>query len=187
MPLSFSPRRAALLGVALAASALLGACSSMAGRVSHVISSVMTPYRVEVVQGNVVTSEQVAEVKPGMSREQVRQALGAPLLVDPFHTNRWDYVFLINRQGTPPQKRSVVVLFDDDKVSSVSAPDLPSEREFVASISRGDAAKSTRKLELTPEERAALPAPKPAAAAAAAEPAVPTAGATRSYPPLEAP
>jgi outer membrane protein assembly factor BamE len=51
------------------------------------------------VQGNVVTSEQVARVKPGMTRAQVRDILGTPLLTDPFHADRWDYLFTIRRQG----------------------------------------------------------------------------------------
>ena len=77
---------------------------------------IITPYRVEVVQGNVVTSEQAALVKPGMSRAQVRDILGSPLLTDVFHADRWDYVFTIRRQGAEPQLRRVVVRFDGEKI-----------------------------------------------------------------------
>jgi 4-hydroxy-tetrahydrodipicolinate reductase len=84
--------------------------------------------------------------------------LGTPLLTDPFHADRWDYIFTIRRPGHRPQRRSVVVLFDGDVVRSIEAPDLPSEREFVASISR---IKNPREaaLELTEDERKALPPP----------------------------
>jgi outer membrane protein assembly factor BamE len=108
------------------------------------------------------------------------------LLADPFHAQRWDYVFLIRRQGTEPQQRSVVVTFDGDLVKTIEAPELPSEKDFVASISRSKASGVERKLELTPEERAALPPPSRTESSLAAAAAVP-AGPARAYPPLEAP
>ena len=95
----------------------------------------LTPYRVEVVQGNVITQEQVALVKPGMTRAQVRDVLGSPLLTDLFHADRWDYVFTIRRQGAEPQLRR-----DRRPLQGRRAEEhrrrrgLPSEREFVASI-----------------------------------------------------
>jgi outer membrane protein assembly factor BamE len=162
----------------------LGACSSISGAVGEKIGHLVTPYRVEVVQGNVVTQEQMAVLKPGLTRDQVRQVLGAPLLADPFHADRWDYVFLIRRQGTEPQQRAVVVNFSGDTVKSVDAPELPTERDFVTSISRKKPSEVDRKLELTPQERAALPVPAPREQAVVA--AAPK-GPDRSYPPLEAP
>lgn len=171
------------LSVATALGAL-GACSAMPGSVAETLGHLVSPYRVEVVQGNVVTKEQLAIVKPGLTRDQVRQVLGAPLLADPFHGDRWDYVFLIRRQGTEPQQRAVVVHFSGDTVKSLEAAELPSEQEFVASISRSKPSTVERKLELTPQERAALPMPAPREQAVAA--AAPK-GATRTYPPLEAP
>jgi outer membrane protein assembly factor BamE len=94
-------------------------------------SARITPYRIEIVQGNVVTSEQAARVKPGMTRLQVRDILGTPLLADPFHADRWDYIFTIRRHGLPNQRRSVVVWFEGDALKTIEAPDLPSERDFV--------------------------------------------------------
>jgi outer membrane protein assembly factor BamE len=180
MPLNRIPRivpvAAALLGLAA-----LGGCTLITRTMSDGITSVITPYRVEVVQGNVVTREQIAAVKPGTPRNRVRDVLGSPLLADAFHAERWDYVFVIRRQGTEPQQRSVVVLFENDVVKSVQAPDLPSELEFVASISRPSRG-TVPKLELSDEERQALPPPpKVETAAVTAAPQ----GAIRSYPPLE--
>jgi len=140
----------------------------------------VTPYRIEIVQGNVLTREQVARVQPGMTRAQVREALGSPLLTDLFHADRWDYVFTIRRQGAEPQQRSVVARFEGDVLKSLDAADLPSEREFVATISTAKTG-SVPKLELSDDERKALPAP---AKPITAPPVVP-AGATRRYPPLE--
>jgi outer membrane protein assembly factor BamE len=164
----------------LASAALLAACSSLQSSDSFL--GLITPYRVDVVQGNVVTREQAALIKPGMSRAQVRDILGSPLLTDIFHADRWDYVFTIRRQGAEPQRRRIVVLFDGDKLKSMdSGGELPAEREFVASIDTAKPPRGGRKLALTDDEIRALPVP-PSAAAPAAE----GAGAARSYPPLEA-
>ena len=142
---------------------------------------VVTPYKIEVVQGNVITSEQAEAVKPGMSRAQVRDVLGSPLVADVFHVDRWDYVFTIRRQGAEPQSRRIVVLFAGDAFKSIETGGaLPSEREFVASIDTFKTSRNAPPLELTPEQMKALPAPaKPAAVA------VEPIGPTRPYPPLE--
>ena len=139
----------------------------------------ITPYRIDIVQGNAITKEQAALIKPGLSRLQVRDILGTPLLADPFHANRWDYLFTLRRPGAQPQRRSVVVHFDGDTVQSIEAPELPSEREFVASISRFRDVRAP-KLELSEAERSALPMP-PRREAPAPEPV----GPVRDYPPLE--
>jgi outer membrane protein assembly factor BamE len=141
---------------------------------------VVTPYRMDIVQGNVVTQEQAARVQPGMTRAQVRDILGSPMLTDPFHADRWDYIFTIRRQGTPPQRRDVVAFFKDDKLERLEAKDLPTERDFVAAISRPLSIQRTQPITLTDEQIKALPKPP----AAAPEPTVPM-GAVRSYPPLE--
>ena len=95
------PSAAARTFCLLAGVAALAGCQSLQS--SDNIFGVITPYRLEVVQGNVITKEQVAAIKPGMSRTQVRDVLGSPLLSDLFHNDRWDYVFTIRRQGAAPQ------------------------------------------------------------------------------------
>jgi outer membrane protein assembly factor BamE len=178
MPRLARMRPLAVLAGAAAAAAITG-CAGLRDA-NRDFLGVLTPYRVEVVQGNVVTKEQMARVKPGMTREQVRAVLGSPLLADAFHANRWDYIFTIRRQGTEPQRRSIVLQFDGDRLASVDAPELPSEREFVAAISTTRASGRTPALELTEEQRKALPVP-PKPDPAPAEPS----GPTREYPPLE--
>lgn len=176
------PRICLSLAAACLAVATLTACSGTV-RSQDAFLGFITPYRVEVVQGNVVTQEMLSQLREGLTREQVRYVLGSPLLTDVFHADRWDYVFSIRRQGTPAQERRVTVYFDQDRVSRFDASALPSEREFVASI---DARKTSRKppvLELTPEQLGKLPLPAAAPpSTATAEAAV---GAKRSYPPLE--
>ncbi|HEY9029604.1 MAG TPA: outer membrane protein assembly factor BamE, partial [Burkholderiaceae bacterium] len=142
----------------------------------------ISPYKPDIVQGNVVTTEQIAQIKPGMTRVQVRDILGTPLITDPFHAQRWDYVFTMKRQGFEDQQRTFFVLFDNDAVQKVDSPALPSEDEFVAQISRKPLPTKTPKLALTPEEKAALPLPAPVAQSPAASAAAPT-GPTRKYPP----
>lgn len=163
-------------GTALIAFGLAG-CGSFQ---SFNLVNVFRPYRVEIVQGNVVTKERAERVEPGMSRAQVRDILGTPLLTDIFHADRWDYTFLLNRPGTPTQLRVVVVYFEDDRLKRIDAPELPTEAEFLNLIKvyrpRGD----VPVLALTEEQIKALPVPPlPAPAASAPE------GPVRSYPPLE--
>ena len=175
--------RVAPLSSALLAVVALSGCSSFnePASVKGFIAWI-APYKPDIVQGNVVTTEQMSQVKPGMSRLQVRDILGSPLITDPFHAQRWDYVFTLKRQGFDDLKRAFVVTFDKDSVEKIDAPELPSEDQFVASISRRKLPESSPKLMLTDAERAALPVPAPIAAAASA---VEATGPTRTYPPLE--
>jgi outer membrane protein assembly factor BamE len=175
--------RAVALGTAGALLGLLSGCARFTPTGGFI--NLITPYRVDVVQGNVVTSEQMDRIKPGFTRNQVCDVLGSPMLTDIFHANRWDYVFTYKRPGSELQKRDVIITFEDDKVKSIDKPDLPTEREFVASIARNKLPEKPRKLELSEEERKRLPAPtqRQVAAAAAAEAAAE--GPARDYPPLE--
>jgi outer membrane protein assembly factor BamE len=174
--ISSSPPFQALATLALAW--LCVGCASL-DRTDSLLGSI-TPYRIDIVQGNVITKEQAALLKPGLTRMQVRDLLGTPLVTDPFHADRWDYVFTLRRQGTGALSRSVVISFEGDLVKTVVAPELPSERDFVASISRVKDPRAP-KLELSEDERKALPAPvrRP-------QPPAEPVGPVRSYPPLEA-
>ncbi|SEL31491.1 Beta-barrel assembly machine subunit BamE [Roseateles sp. YR242] len=146
------------------------------------VLGLVQPYRVEIVQGNVVTKEQMERLKPGMARAQVRDTIGSPLLTDVFHEARWDYVFTIRRQGAAPQSRRIQLTFDGDVLAKIDAPeDLPSENEFIAAIDTAKAKGPLPKLEMTEAERKALPPPVKQAAATP-EPT----GPIREYPPLEA-
>jgi outer membrane protein assembly factor BamE len=158
------------LGLVLLACAGLTACGSL---------EFLQPYRVPVVQGNVVTREQMAVLRPGMSRIQVRDVLGTPLLTSVFHADRWDYVFTLRRQGIEPQSRKVSVFFKNDLLERFEADALPSESEFVATLGRKSGEIKVPVLEATPESLENFPVPvKPA------EPK-PLPPLPASYPPLE--
>jgi outer membrane protein assembly factor BamE len=157
--------------------ATLCACGTI-DSASNSVLSVVTPYRPEIVQGNVVTSEQVALLKPGLSKLQVRQLLGTPLVNSVFHADRWDYVFTINRQGTEPQKRNLTLLFTGERLDKFVGDTMPSETAFIASISKAPESDKPVKLEASAEELAKFaPSTTPAPA--------PVSAPNVSYPPLE--
>ena len=94
---------------------LLAACSG-----TPEIANYLTPYRVDVRQGNMVTQEMVAQLKPGLSREQVRFILGSPLVADMFHADRWDYVYRFQPGRGDAQQRVLTVFFQDNKLLRVT-------------------------------------------------------------------
>ena len=113
--------------------------------------TMVSPYRIDIQQGNVVTQEMVDKLKPGMTRSQVRFALGSPLIVDPFRTDRWDYVYTYQKQGKKLENRRIVVIFQEDKLLRVEGDVLP------------QAASPAQPLAAQPSVPA-TPAPKPDAA-----------------------
>lgn len=119
----------------LAASVLLAGCGTY-DSATRKIANAITPYRIDIVQGNFVSHEQAAQLKEGMTRDQVRFVLGTPLLTDMFHANRWDYIFSFKRGNTSVvQERRLTVWFDGDRLAKWSGADeLPSETELIAEI-----------------------------------------------------
>jgi outer membrane protein assembly factor BamE len=85
----------------------------------------LTPHKIDIQQGNVVTQDMVAKLKPGMSKSQVRFALGTPLVVDPFHNDRWDYVYVQQKRGRVTEQRRIVVLFSEDKLLRIDGDVVP--------------------------------------------------------------
>ena len=99
------------------------------------MNKIFRPYVPDIVQGNFVSSEQYSKLKLGMTREQVRQILGTPLLADYFHANRWDYVFEYKRNGQVIGKdRRITLFFDGDKLVKFEGDALPTDVELVAEI-----------------------------------------------------
>ncbi len=84
------------------------------------------PFKMEVQQGNVVTSKMLLQLRPGMTRSQVRYIMGTPLIVDSFRDNRWDYFYELRKQGTVVEKRRVILDFDKDSLVSVRGDVIPS-------------------------------------------------------------
>ncbi|CAG9211361.1 Outer membrane lipoprotein SmpA, a component of the essential YaeT outer-membrane protein assembly complex [Paraburkholderia sabiae] len=154
--------------IVAAAVAVLAGCSTYDSLTQRVAQSI-TPYRITVVQGNFVSSEMAAQMQVGMSRAQVRQVLGTPLLADMFHADRWDYVFYFKRGSTSiVQQRDFIVNFTGDRVASWSGgEDLPSNLELLADI---DGDRTGKKKAVAPAVASAASAPAAAAAAPAVSP-----------------
>jgi outer membrane protein assembly factor BamE len=77
----------------------------------------LTPYKVEIQQGNYISQEMVSQLKPGMSKEQVRFVLGTPLLTDIFHAERWDYVYWRETPAGQREQRRLAVYFEDGRLA----------------------------------------------------------------------
>ena len=82
-------------------------------------------YRIDIQQGNYVTQDQVQKLKTGMTRTEVRQALGTPLLQDVFHADRWDYYFSHAKGGKAADRKLFSVHFKDDKLASFTGEVQP--------------------------------------------------------------
>ena len=104
-------------------------------------------YRVNVQQGNVVEQKQIVQLRPGMTRDQVRYVLGTPLLQDPFHANRWDYVYRYE-DGASGQvtMRNIFMYFNQagllERVGGDVAAGQPADVQFTGNLN-ADAAAAT--------------------------------------------
>jgi outer membrane protein assembly factor BamE len=98
---------------------LLGACSYIP-RIPGV-----TPYRIDIQQGNYVTQEMVSQLKPGMTKEQVQSTLGTPLLTDVFHADRWDYIYSLDAANGKKEQRKLTAYFKDGKLQRVDGDVVP--------------------------------------------------------------
>ena len=103
---------------------LLSACSS--------VPRIVNEYRIDVQQGNVLTQEMVSQLRPGLTKDQVRFILGTPVLVDMFHAQRWDYFYSMKKgNSSKAETRNFVVYFDDEgklvRVTGDVAPATPTD------------------------------------------------------------
>ena len=91
-------------------------------------------YRPDVQQGNFISKEMVAQLKVGMTPDQVRFVLGTPLLTDVFHEQRWDYPFRIKRGGRQVTSSLVSVYFKDGRMTHFEGGELPDEKDYLQRI-----------------------------------------------------
>ena len=116
--------------------ALLAGCSSVP-RIPGV-----TPYKIDIQQGNYVTQEMVSQLKPGMTKDQVRNVLGTPLLTDIFHADRWDYVYWFEGADGKRDQRRITVYFADEKLARVTGDVVPAAPKAEAAPAKDEAASS---------------------------------------------
>ncbi|MGN6579160.1 MAG: outer membrane protein assembly factor BamE [Bordetella sp.] len=88
------------------------------------------PYRSSVQQGNWLTQEQVAQLKKGMTRDQVRFVLGSPALTDVLHADRWDYVYYYKPGSGAAEERKFTVWFKNDVLDRWAGDTQPDKQPF---------------------------------------------------------
>jgi outer membrane protein assembly factor BamE len=129
--------------------------------------NIITPYRINIQQGNFVSQEMLTRIQPGMTREQVRFALGTPLLTDPFHSARWDYLFRLQKPDGQVTNNRVIIYFEDNRVARIVNDPLPDETQYLESI----AGPAPKKKVDDSDRKAAASTDKPEAARQADTPA----------------
>lgn len=76
-------------------------------------------YTVPMRQGNYIDQDTLAQLKPGMSKQQVQRLMGTPLVTDPFHQNRWDYYYQFGKGAQISEQRRVTLLFSGATLSTI--------------------------------------------------------------------
>ena len=82
-------------------------------------------YKIDVEQGNIVDQDMADQLKPGMSRRQVRFILGTPLIEDTFNQDRWDYLYVLRNGTDVLDEARISVVFEGDTLVTVSGDYLP--------------------------------------------------------------
>ncbi len=82
-------------------------------------------YRIDIQQGNIITQDMVDKLKPGMDKNQVRFIMGTPVVEDPFHPNRWDYIYTLTKGGHQRHQRHIALFFKDNKLAMVKGDVVP--------------------------------------------------------------
>lgn len=72
-------------------------------------------YKIDIQQGNVIEQGMLDRLKPGMDKKQVKFIMGTPVIVDPFHNNRWEYIFSFQEGGGVREQRHITLHFDEDE------------------------------------------------------------------------
>jgi outer membrane protein assembly factor BamE len=94
----------------------------------------LKPHKIDVQQGNFLDQEAVSKLKPDMTRSQVRFLLGTPLVADPFHPERWDYLYIDRKAGKLKERKRLTLIFEGDQLKralsdfSVPTGNLPTDQ-----------------------------------------------------------
>ncbi len=117
-PTTFGARVFLCIGLGIS----LSACGS-AGK--SYVPNLIKPYRFDIQQGNFITDEDVAKLKIGMSQDDVRFVLGTPLVTSPFHQNRWDYIYRVQKANSEVVQYRYTLIFENDVLAKHGGQDLP--------------------------------------------------------------
>ncbi len=111
----------------------------------------VTSFKMDIQQGNVVTSKMLLKLRPGMTKKQVRYIMGTPLIEDSFHNNRWDYFYQLRKAGKIISQRRVILDFDQELLARVRGDVVP---EGTPGADTGEQMLS--ESEIKPEEKSTL-------------------------------
>jgi outer membrane protein assembly factor BamE len=123
-------------------------------------------YKIDIQQGNVVTQDMIDQLRPGMTRRQVRFIMGNPLISDTFHANRWDYLYSIQPGGGARQQERVSLMFDaNDQLVGLNGDFMPGvSRDEAIRGAAGSTSVETAQPGAAPTEQAAPTQPEAAPA-----------------------
>jgi len=113
--------------------------------------SLFRPFRVDVNQGNVVEQAQIDQLQEGMTKRQVQFVMGTPLVVDPFHLQRWDYIYSIQEGYSPRVQRRVSLHFEGQRLARMEGdlePEAAEPLEVAAEAEAGRNEEVQRVMEL---------------------------------------
>lgn len=144
-----------------AISLLLCAC----GTTTSEMVAKINPFKIDVRQGNYVSQDMVAKLRPGQTKDQVRFILGTPLIVDAFHSDRWDYVYRFQPGRGEVEQRRLIVYFQDNRLVRVGGDVVGGD------VSDAPASPPMQTLEIENPQAKSAPKADQAAAAKSAEPA----------------
>ena len=82
-------------------------------------------YRIDIQQGNVIEQEMLDKLKPGMDKQQVRFIMGTPAVEDPFHNDRWDYLYTMTKGASRRKQRHITLYFEDEKLAYIDGGVVP--------------------------------------------------------------
>lgn len=127
---------------------LLSACSNYSANLPSI-----KPYKMDIQQGNVVDSKMMMQLRPGMTRAQVRFIMGTPLLTDSFHANRWDYLYRMQKGGKVVEQRHVILEFEGDQLVRVRGDVIPADATALPAAAEPGKSMEPKKLEPKPKEK----------------------------------
>ena len=130
----------------------LAACSSNPNQQMRDFAAAITPYKIDVRQGNYITQDMVAQLKSGMTRDQVRFVLGTPLVTDIFHADRWDYVYRFKPGRGEVQQRRLSVFFEGNNLVRVAGDVVESDPAQEQADAEAAARSRSRVIEIAPVE-----------------------------------
>ncbi|CAM3204237.1 outer membrane protein assembly factor BamE [Pseudomonas plecoglossicida] len=123
-------------------------------------------YKIDIQQGNVVTQDMIDQLRPGMTRRQVRFIMGNPLIQDTFNTNRWDYLYSLQPGGGQRQQERMSIFFNDnDQLASLSGdfmPGVSKDQEILGGSSDTTVSPATPSEQPVPQPAQKQPEEKPA-------------------------